>query len=66
MLKGLLTPEAFGDPEAIAHAILQLVDMDEPPLRLMLGMMLPFVRDAYTKRIANWEAWDSVARAAQG
>jgi len=66
MLNGLLTPEAFGDPEATAKAILKLVDTDEPPLRLMLGMMLPFVRDTYAQRITEWEAWDDVARAAQG
>ncbi len=56
-----------GDPKATADAMLQLVDAEEPPLRLFLGSHnLPSVRAAYADRLATWEAWDSVATAAQG
>jgi NAD(P)-dependent dehydrogenase (short-subunit alcohol dehydrogenase family) len=66
VVAGLMRPEAFSDPEATAEAILSLVDAEEAPLRLMLGDALPFVRDVYAQRIKGWEAWDDVARAAQG
>ncbi|MFZ4841235.1 SDR family NAD(P)-dependent oxidoreductase [Mycetocola saprophilus] len=56
----------LGDPAASAGAILALVDAEDPPLRLMLGNLLPFVKDVYARRIATWEAWDHVALAAHG
>jgi NAD(P)-dependent dehydrogenase (short-subunit alcohol dehydrogenase family) len=56
-----------GDPNATADAMLQLVDAENPPLRLFLGSHnLPWVRAAYADRLATWEAWDSVASSAQG
>ena len=58
---------AFGDPEATVAAVLTIVDMDTPPLRLFLGTEgLPVVRAAYAARLATWEAWESVSNAAQG
>ena len=56
-----------GDPQATAQAVLDLVDAENPPLRLMLGSHgLPQAREAYASRIAAWEAWQAVADAAQG
>ncbi len=56
-----------GDPEATAPAIFAVVDADEPPLRLFLGEVgLPMTRAEYERRLAEWEQWDHVARAAQG
>lgn len=58
---------AFGDPEATVEAVLKIVDMEAPPLRLFLGTEgLPVVRSAYAARLANWETWESVSSAAQG
>lgn len=65
-LAEMIKPEDMGDPAATAAAILKVVDADNPPLRLMLGSLLPFVRDVYDQRIRTWEAWDDVARAAKG
>ncbi|MEH3054825.1 MAG: SDR family oxidoreductase [Patulibacter minatonensis] len=60
-------PGGQGDPEATAPAIFAVVDADEPPLRLFLGQVgLPMTRAEYERRIAEWEQWDHVARAAQG
>lgn len=61
-----LSPGALGDPAASAAAILAIVDAENPPLRLMLGNLLPVVKDVYAERIATWEAWDHVAVAAHG
>jgi NAD(P)-dependent dehydrogenase (short-subunit alcohol dehydrogenase family) len=56
-----------GDPEATGSAILELVDADEPPLRVFFGTgTLEMIRAEYDKRIENWERWDHVAVAAQG
>ena len=56
-----------GDPEATAEAVLKLVDVDDPPLRLGLGTsILPRARDAYAERLATWEAWEDVSNAAMG
>jgi NAD(P)-dependent dehydrogenase (short-subunit alcohol dehydrogenase family) len=56
-----------GEPSATAEAVLQLVDSESPPLRLFLGDgPLDVIRDEYARRIATWEEWDTVARAAHG
>ena len=54
-----------GDPGATAAAILAIADAEEPPLRVFLGdQPLPLLRKEYANRIAEWEAWDEVARKA--
>ncbi|KGQ70047.1 short-chain dehydrogenase/reductase [Chelonobacter oris] len=65
-LATMLTADRLGIPQASAAAILQVVDAPNPPLRLILGDLLPLVKDVYAKRIETWEAWDNVSRAALG
>ena len=56
-----------GDPTATAEAIFKVVDAKEPPLRTFLGTApLGLAKADYEKRLATWEAWDAVAKAAQG
>ena len=56
-----------GVPEATVPAILGIVDMDEPPLRLFLGRgPLDVIRAEYAHRLEEWEAFDEVSRAAHG
>jgi len=56
-----------GDPAATPAALFAVVDAAQPPLRLFLGSHnLPWVRTAYAERLATWEAWETVANAAQG
>ena len=56
-----------GDPQATAAAILELVDAEEPPLRLFLGEgTLDMIRPEYERRLEEWERWEQVAEAAQG
>ena len=62
----MLTPDSLGKPEASAEAILKVADAPNPPLRLILGDLLPLVKDVYAQRIQTWEEWDDVARAAKG
>lgn len=56
-----------GDPKASAKAVLTVVDAPEPPLRIFLGSgPLDIAKADYQSRIATWEEWDGVSRAAQG
>lgn len=65
------TGEVFGkmpvaDPAHTGDAILALTDMDEPPLRLILGEhALPLVVDTYNERIASWQEHQPLAASAQ-
>lgn len=56
-----------GDPQATGSVILELVDAEEPPLRVFLGSgTLDMIRAEYERRLENWERWDGLANAAQG
>jgi len=56
-----------GNPEATPEAILKVVDMDNPPLRLFLGNT-PFktIEPIYQRRIEEWRTWQDVSQKAQG
>ncbi len=56
-----------GEPGATRAAILQIVDADEPPLRIFFGQgPLPLIKKEYAARIEEWERWDEVSQAAFG
>jgi NAD(P)-dependent dehydrogenase (short-subunit alcohol dehydrogenase family) len=46
------------DPDEIAAQLLKVVDMDQPPLRVLLGRPLADIRQAYEERLALWEKWE--------
>ncbi|MEU9856596.1 SDR family NAD(P)-dependent oxidoreductase [Streptomyces sp. NPDC047974] len=57
----------LGDPAAAGRALLEVVDADEPPLRVFLGTqgneMLPQV---YADRLRTWADWQELSVRAQG
>jgi len=56
-----------GDPEATRGAILEVVDAEEPPLRVFFGELpLQIAKADYEKRIATWEQWQPTALRAHG
>jgi NAD(P)-dependent dehydrogenase (short-subunit alcohol dehydrogenase family) len=56
-----------GDPEATGPAILELVDAEEPPLRVFLGeWALEMIREEYASRIETWEQWQELSARAHG
>ncbi len=56
-----------GDPHASAAAILDVVDADEPPLRVFFGTApLGIATADYEKRLETWKAWNHVSEKAQG
>ncbi|MFF2525063.1 SDR family NAD(P)-dependent oxidoreductase [Streptomyces liangshanensis] len=55
-------PEAFGDPNAVADAILAVSTLDEPPLRLAVGAdAVENIRASLTSRLAELERWESLS-----
>ncbi len=56
-----------GVPEATAAVILQLVDMEQPPLRLFLGSTAnPMIHAEYQKRLEEWDKHNALSVEAHG
>ena len=56
-----------GDPDATGQVVLDLVDMDEPPLRVFFGdSPLDIAKADYASRIADWEKHADLSHRAQG
>jgi hypothetical protein len=52
---------------ATRSAILEVVDADEPPLRIFFGAgALQTVEADYGRRLENWRKWEPVSVAAHG
>ncbi|MGF7230129.1 SDR family NAD(P)-dependent oxidoreductase [Arachidicoccus sp.] len=59
--------ENIGDPNATVEAILEVVDAQNPPLRLFLGKLAyPWTQYTYGEKLASWEAWKEVSLKAHG
>lgn len=57
----------YGHPAATVDAVLQLVDNENPPMRLLLGRKgLPWLQQVYEIRLAEFEAFKEVSNAAHG
>ena len=62
-----LKEENIGDPHATVEAILNVVDADQPPLRLFLGKLgLPWTQYTYSEKLASWEKNKEVSAKAHG
>ncbi|HYB35340.1 MAG TPA: SDR family NAD(P)-dependent oxidoreductase [Mycobacterium sp.] len=58
---------ALGDPKAAGRALLEIVDAEKPPLRVLFGSdVLSRVADIYQQRLQTWRDWEAVSRRAQG
>jgi len=57
-----------GNPEATGPAILEIVDAEEPPLRVLFGewALEQLIRPEYEERLATWEKWQDLSRRAHG
>jgi NAD(P)-dependent dehydrogenase (short-subunit alcohol dehydrogenase family) len=56
----------IGDPQATKQAILDLVDAERPPRRLILGRVLPEIEAIYEDRLHTWREWAAVSLKAFG
>ena len=56
-----------GDPAATGPALLEIVDADNPPLRVFFGTApLHLVPQVYAERLKTWEEWAAVSAEAEG
>ncbi|HZA09313.1 SDR family NAD(P)-dependent oxidoreductase [Mycobacterium sp.] len=56
-----------GDPKAAAQALLDVVDAEKPPLRVLFGAdTLERVIPIYQQRLQTWKDWDHIAKKAHG
>jgi NAD(P)-dependent dehydrogenase (short-subunit alcohol dehydrogenase family) len=60
-----------GDPTAAARALLDIVDAEQPPLRVLFGALFgvptpEIVRGIYDRRLKEWAAWEDMAVRAYG
>lgn len=56
-----------GDPKAAGKAMLQVVDAEQPPLRVLFGTMpTQMVPHLYAQRLKTWKDWEEVSIAANG
>jgi hypothetical protein len=56
-----------GDPVATRGPILEIVDAEEPPLRVFFGALpLGIAKADYEQRLATWEEWQPLALRAHG
>jgi NAD(P)-dependent dehydrogenase (short-subunit alcohol dehydrogenase family) len=56
-----------GDPAAAAQALLEIVDADQPPLRVLFGAQAPqLVEGIYARRLQTWKDWEPTAKRAHG
>jgi NAD(P)-dependent dehydrogenase (short-subunit alcohol dehydrogenase family) len=56
-----------GDPQRAARAVLELVAMPDPPVRLLLGnMAYDNVTDGHRRRLEEWARHEALARSADG
>ncbi|MFE9746876.1 hypothetical protein ACFYOT_18400 [Saccharothrix saharensis] len=59
--------EPAGDPGAAARALLKLVDLPDPPPRVLFGTGLhPMIREACEARLKMWDHWQDRSAEAQG
>ncbi|MFE7795899.1 SDR family NAD(P)-dependent oxidoreductase [Streptomyces sp. NPDC057460] len=55
------------DPKGVGGAILQLVDAEEPPLRVFFGEQpTQWIPAVYQQRLETWAEWAHVSKAAEG
>lgn len=66
-LAGLMGKQPAGDPAAAARALLQIVDSDNPPLRVLFGQgFYQILQQVYADRLKTWADWQDLSLEAQG
>src|ERR1700733_10472772 len=59
--------EEAGDPKLAAAALLELVAMPDPPVRLLLGnMAFDNVTGAHRRQLEEWDRYEALSRSADG
>lgn len=62
-----MPPEMVGEPSATGPAILEIVDAEQPPLRVFFGTFPTLlVPNLYQQRLDTWEQWKTLSIKANG
>lgn len=57
----------LADPKAAGRTLLEIVDAENPPLRVLFGAdVLSRVSEIYQQRLAGWREWVAASRHAEG
>ncbi|MEY9968905.1 NAD(P)-dependent dehydrogenase (short-subunit alcohol dehydrogenase family) [Streptacidiphilus sp. MAP12-16] len=57
----------YADPADAGTALLQIVDAENPPLRVLFGTEpIEIIEPVYAQRLQTWADWEHVSRTAQG
>lgn len=65
-LMGAMGGQTAGDPAAAARALLKLVDMEKPPLRVLFGRgFYPMLQGVYADRLRTWADWQELSAEAE-
>ncbi|MFF3660499.1 SDR family NAD(P)-dependent oxidoreductase [Streptomyces olivochromogenes] len=66
-LRKAMAASAPGDPAATRGPVLELVDSENPPLRVLFGNgVLARAVAEYESRLATWREWEPLSKAAHG
>jgi len=55
----MFTADMLGDPKSTTSTLMKVVDAENPPLHIILGPLLPLVKQIYATRMQSWEAWET-------
>lgn len=60
-------PDTWGKPEATVVPVLNIIDSENPPKRILFGKIAyQVINDVYTKRLEDIQGWKEVSIAAHG
>lgn len=60
-------PDTWGSPEATVAPVLNIIDSENPPKRILFGKIAyQVINDVYTKRLEDIQGWKEVSIAAHG
>ncbi|MGB3106434.1 SDR family NAD(P)-dependent oxidoreductase [Sphingobacterium siyangense] len=60
-------PDTWGNPEATVAPVLNIIDNENPPKRILFGKIAyQVIYDVYTKRLEDIQSWKEVSIAAHG
>ena len=52
-----------GHPAALAEAVMQVIEADDPPLRFLVGpIAIKMVRDRLNEQLAEIDRWEDLLR----
>lgn len=65
MMAANTSAATLGEPAGVARAVLDVVDAEQPPLRILVGgQAYDIAQGIYDTRQKTWAGWETISRAA--